>query len=289
MRALSPVSTCCPATLRISCENTAGSSAPPVLISLAGGKEIFWATSWSWTIPLMNPLPQKAKPAQKPSTSMRITWRLTTLQRSPLFTSYPPCRLWSRPLACSLGISQPAPLHGDDRRLAPGGSDAVLLGSGPSALHRAPGPRDARNVMRIVVVALKARGEAACLAAAAAALADREGWVEVFHVRADHTPSELAAADQAVAQAVDLLRSRGITARGHVEVAAEGGVSGQLVERARAFGADVVVVGSRGLGLVGGLVAGSVSHSVLADLDVPVLVLPRGAQVPDRGPRRILV
>jgi nucleotide-binding universal stress UspA family protein len=143
--------------------------------------------------------------------------------------------------------------------------------------------------MRKVVVALKDRGEAARLAAASAALADRGGRVEVVHVVEGHTARELAAADHAVAHAVHLLRMRGVAARGHVDVSGEGGVSGRLVERARAAGADVVVMGSRGLGHVGGLLAGSVSHAVLAGLDVPVLVLPHGARVREHGLRRVLV
>jgi len=143
--------------------------------------------------------------------------------------------------------------------------------------------------MRNVVVALKDRGEAARLAAASAALADREGRVEVVHVVEDHAPRHLAAADHAVAHAVDLLRSRGITARGHVDGPGKCGVPGRLVERAHASGADVVVMGSRGMGHIGGLVAGSVSHAVLAGLDVPVLVLPRAALVPEHGLWRALV
>lgn len=143
--------------------------------------------------------------------------------------------------------------------------------------------------MRSVVVALKDRGEAAGLTAGAAALAGPEGEVEVVHVVEDRTQRAHTTAEQAVAHAVDLLRARGITARGHVDVTGEGGVAGRLVERARASGAEVVVVGSRGLGHLGGLVAGSVSHAVLAGLDVPVLVLPRAARVPDHGLRRALV
>src|SRR5215831_11505253 len=166
MRALSPVSTCWPATLRISCENTAGSSAPPVLISLAGGKEIFWATSWSWTIPLMNPLPQKAKPAQKPSTSTRITWRLTILHRSPLFTSRPPCCSGSCPLGCSPWLKSTRRVRRRRRPVGPGverrgpprggplGPSSLLERperpqlEGPEPRHRVPG----RDLDRLVEV-----------------------------------------------------------------------------------------------------------------------------------------
>jgi nucleotide-binding universal stress UspA family protein len=143
--------------------------------------------------------------------------------------------------------------------------------------------------MRSVVIALKDRGEADGFAAACAAVGDREGRVEVVHVVQGHTQRDLAAADHTVAHAVDLLQSRGISARGHVDVPGESRVSGRLVERARASAADVVVMGSRGLGNVGGLVAGSVCHAVLADLDVPILVLPRAARVPEHGLRRVLV
>jgi nucleotide-binding universal stress UspA family protein len=48
-------------------------------------------------------------------------------------------------------------------------------------------------------------------------------------------------------------------------------------------------MGSRGLGEVRGLVAGSISHALLACLDLPVLVLPDRARVPAHGLRRILV
>ena len=143
--------------------------------------------------------------------------------------------------------------------------------------------------MRKVVIALKDCGEAARLAAASAASAGREARVVVVHVVEGRSQRHLATADHAVAHAVDLLRSRGIAARGHVVVTGEGGVAGSLVEQARASGADVVVMGSRGLGNVGGLVGHSVSHAVLADLDVPVLILPDAARAPRHGLRRVLV
>jgi nucleotide-binding universal stress UspA family protein len=143
--------------------------------------------------------------------------------------------------------------------------------------------------MRSVVIALKERGEAAGLAAVSAALAESEGRVEVVHVVEHRSHRALATAEHAVAHALDLLRARGITARGHVDVTGEGGVAERLVERARTSGAELVVVGSRGLGHVGGLVGGSVSHALLADLDVPVLVLPRAARAPEHGLRRVLV
>src|SRR5215467_7911187 len=82
-------------------------------------------------MPLMKLLPQNAKPAQKPSTSTRITWRLTILHRSPLFTSRPPCCSGAVPWRAPHGSSQPAAVDGDDRRLAPPNRDGVLCGPGP--------------------------------------------------------------------------------------------------------------------------------------------------------------
>jgi len=143
--------------------------------------------------------------------------------------------------------------------------------------------------MRNLLVALKSRGEAVRLAAVAAALAGPDARASVVHVIETRSRGDFAEADLAVTQAVDAFRSLGITARGHVDVMGEGGVVGRLVERARESDADVVVMGSRGLGEVRGLAAHSVSHGLLAGLDLPVLVLPDGAGTPVRRLRRVLV
>jgi nucleotide-binding universal stress UspA family protein len=66
-------------------------------------------------------------------------------------------------------------------------------------------------------------------------------------------------------------------------------VAGCLAQHARDWKADLVVMGSRGLGHVGGLFGRSVSHALLSKVDLPVLVVPAGAEVPDRGFRRVLV
>jgi nucleotide-binding universal stress UspA family protein len=92
-----------------------------------------------------------------------------------------------------------------------------------------------------------------------------------------------------VARTVDRLRTRGATAHGHVDAMGEGGVAGRLAERARTSGAEAVVMGSRGLGEVRGLVAGSISYALLASLDLPVLVVPDRAAAPARGLRRVVV
>lgn len=139
------------------------------------------------------------------------------------------------------------------------------------------------------MVALKERGEAVRLTAVAVALAEPGAEVEVTHVaEVGHAPG-FAEADTMVGAAVELLQAHGLEARGDVEVSAVRGVADCLTERARESGAEVVVIGSRGLGHVSALLRGSVSHALLARLDVPVVAVPEHARLPLRGFRRVLV
>jgi nucleotide-binding universal stress UspA family protein len=141
--------------------------------------------------------------------------------------------------------------------------------------------------MKKVMVAIERSDEAAVLTTAAVALAGEESELEVVHV-ADHAASRgIAEACEAVAVAVDLIRARGITCRGHVEPS-DAGVARRTVERARQTGADLVVMGSRGLTGLAAVGERSVSHAVLAELDLPVLVLPARARLPLGGFRRVL-
>ena len=68
-----------------------------------------------------------------------------------------------------------------------------------------------------------------------------------------------------------LARDRGV-AQLHIE-AAEGHPAQQIVRYAEASGADLIVVGSRGLSDLPGLLLGSVSHKVIHLAAVPVLVV----------------
>jgi nucleotide-binding universal stress UspA family protein len=143
--------------------------------------------------------------------------------------------------------------------------------------------------MRNLLVALKDRGEAVRLAAVTAAVASPGARTAVVHVLETSALADFAEAADAVARTVDLLRIHGVSARGLVDAMGEGGVAGGLARRARVSGAEAVVMGSRGLGELRGLVAGSVSHALPASLDLPVLVLPDRAAVPDHGLCRVLV
>jgi nucleotide-binding universal stress UspA family protein len=114
--------------------------------------------------------------------------------------------------------------------------------------------------------------------------------VDVVHlVEAGSTAAAQTAGEVAVGEAVDLLQARGLVARGHVLPAARHGVVGGLAEQAQASGAELIAMGSRGLGHLGGLLGRSVSHGLLASLDLPVLIVPADAQLPRSGFRRVLV
>jgi nucleotide-binding universal stress UspA family protein len=84
------------------------------------------------------------------------------------------------------------------------------------------------------------------------------------------TPAE---ATVMVGDAVKAVRDAGITANGKLKNVAAGHVAKAIVETAEANGIDLIVMGSRGLSDVLGLMLGSVTHKVMQTADVPVLVV----------------
>ena len=90
------------------------------------------------------------------------------------------------------------------------------------------------------------------------------------------TPAE---ATRLVADAVKIVRDAGITAKGELRDVTAGHVAKAIVEAAGANAIDLIVMGSRGLSDVQGLLLGSVTHKVMQLADVPVLV--------DRSPARV--
>jgi nucleotide-binding universal stress UspA family protein len=94
-----------------------------------------------------------------------------------------------------------------------------------------------------------------------------------------------AGRESAVGAIVERARSAGIDATFLVW---EGTAAHAIVDAAAAEGADVIVVGSRGLGAVGRFVLGSVSDHVVRHADCPVLIVrptPQGRQA--RGFRAV--
>jgi nucleotide-binding universal stress UspA family protein len=140
-----------------------------------------------------------------------------------------------------------------------------------------------------LVVALKERHEAGRLVAAAAMLVRRGGQADVVHVLELGSQEDFALADLAVTNATEQLQARGFVAEGHVHATASGTVANRLAQHTRESDADLVVMGSRGLGRRGGLLGRSVSHALLAETDLPVLVVPEKAHLSVRGIRRVLV
>ncbi|HEX9235496.1 MAG TPA: universal stress protein [Actinomycetota bacterium] len=73
--------------------------------------------------------------------------------------------------------------------------------------------------------------------------------------------------------AVRILKDRGISARGELRTGIFGRAARIILEEANDFDAGLVVLGSRGLSDLAGLVLGSVTHKVLHVTHCPVLVV----------------
>lgn len=85
-----------------------------------------------------------------------------------------------------------------------------------------------------------------------------------------------AEATRLVSEAVKTVRAAGVTAKGELRDIGAGHVANAIVATAAAYGIDLIVMGSRGLSDVHGLLLGSVTHKVMHLAAVPILV--------ERGP-----
>lgn len=82
-----------------------------------------------------------------------------------------------------------------------------------------------------------------------------------------------AGATAMVADAVKKLGDAGMNAKGKLVDVAAGHVAKAIVETAEANGSDLIVMGSRGLSDVQGMMLGSVTHKVMQTAVIPVLVV----------------
>ena|SRR5437773_3424723 len=82
-----------------------------------------------------------------------------------------------------------------------------------------------------------------------------------------------AAATMLVGNTVKTAREAGVKAEGSLRDVAAGHVGKAIVEAAEATGVDLIVMGSRGLSDVQGMLLGSVTHDVMKAASVPVLVV----------------
>jgi nucleotide-binding universal stress UspA family protein len=92
------------------------------------------------------------------------------------------------------------------------------------------------------------------------------GRAAVYPVESDDQAAEI------VAEAIATIRGAGVSAEGEVRVAFLGQVADEIVETAALRGANLIVMGSRGLSDVAGLFLGSVTHKVLRLAHVAVLI-----------------
>jgi nucleotide-binding universal stress UspA family protein len=104
------------------------------------------------------------------------------------------------------------------------------------------------------------------------------GEVLVFHVRekvwgsgldVDVREGEASFAGETAAR----LKERGVNARTERVAAFSGHTAQRIIQAAEEYGADVIVMGSRGLTDLPGILLGSVTHKVLHLTKTPVLVV----------------
>ena len=73
--------------------------------------------------------------------------------------------------------------------------------------------------------------------------------------------------------ALEVVMRAGVSARSELRAARSADVAKEILHAAKGFGADSIVLGSRGLGDFAGLLLGSVAHRVIQLADCPVVVV----------------
>lgn len=114
-------------------------------------------------------------------------------------------------------------------------------------------------------------------AAAAGDLARKSsGEVRVLYVHEEGLFSPIESRPEAqsmVDGVVEGLVADGVKASGEAVATRTGSVAPTILEAARSFSADLIVMGTRGLSDFTGLLLGSVAHKVIHHADSPVLVV----------------
>ncbi len=128
---------------------------------------------------------------------------------------------------------------------------------------------------RKILLAVDARRVAdAAVPAVVQLAATSSSEVLVVHVRDIERGLRTRYEDQhLVDHVVNGLRDAGLNAHGEVRTIAAGDVADALVDTARRFDADVIVLGSQGRGALGGLLLGTVGQRVAARTDCAVMLV----------------
>lgn len=134
---------------------------------------------------------------------------------------------------------------------------------------------------RILVAIDHSQATERALAAARDLASLSEGEVWVLHLREQEViPRMGLVADEssekakaAVDAAVDELTRAGVKAQGEVRNTLHGHAAREIVDDAKDHDAGVIVMGSRGMSDLTGLVLGSTAHKVIHLTDRPVLVV----------------
>jgi len=106
------------------------------------------------------------------------------------------------------------------------------------------------------------------------------GEVRVFHLQ-EREPSKAgtasfettADATSLVDNAVSQLQDAGVKTSGETRAGLAGETAKAIVDEASRFGADLIIMGSRGISDVQALLVGSVAHKVLHYAHCPVLIV----------------
>ena len=128
-----------------------------------------------------------------------------------------------------------------------------------------------------ILLAVDGSAHSAQATAAASEIATKSGGtVYVLHVHEAGLvlPVETnTEAQDVVDQAIKQLEADGVEVSGQAVSARAGSVAPTIIDAARSFGCDLIVMGTRGLSDFSGLLVGSIAHKVIHHADCPVLVV----------------
>jgi nucleotide-binding universal stress UspA family protein len=80
-------------------------------------------------------------------------------------------------------------------------------------------------------------------------------------------------AAERLAEVAKHISDAGVPATGEVRISLSGRVAAEIVEEATSWGADSIVIGSRGLTNLAGIILGSTTHKLLHLTTLPVVVV----------------